>query len=66
MDAIFGTENIEVKATPMSRMAEIAVAQIYPNPTQPRTKFDDDALVELADSIRQLGVIQPVTVKKDG
>ena len=66
MDAIFGTENIEVKATPMSRMAEIAVAQIYPNPTQPRTKFDDDALAELADSIRQLGVIQPVTVKKDG
>lgn len=64
MDAIFGTENIEVKATPMSRMAEIAVAQIYPNPTQPRTKFDDDALAELADSIRQLGVIQPVTVRK--
>ena len=62
LDAIFGTENIEVKATPMSRMAEIAVAQIYPNPTQPRTKFDDDALAELADSIRQLGVIQPVTV----
>ncbi len=66
LDAIFGTENIEVKATPMSRMAEIAVSQIYPNPTQPRTKFDDEALAELADSIRQLGVIQPVTVKKDG
>lgn len=66
MDAIFGTEKVEVKATPMSRMAEIEVSKIYPNPTQPRTKFDDEALAELADSIRQLGVIQPVTVRKDG
>lgn len=64
LDAIFGTEKVEVKATPMSRMAEIEVSKIYPNPTQPRTKFDDEALAELADSIRQLGVIQPVTVKK--
>ena len=37
---------------------------IVPNPTQPRTQFDEEALDELADSIRQLGVIQPVTVKK--
>ncbi len=66
LDAIFGTEKVEVKATPMSRMAEIEVSKIYPNPTQPRTKFDDEALAELADSIRQLGVIQPVTVRKDG
>lgn len=65
MDAIFGTEKIEVKATPMSRMAEIEVSKIYPNPAQPRTRFDDEALAELADSIRQLGVIQPVTVRKD-
>src|SRR5574344_1568895 len=64
LDAIFGMENVEVKATPMSRMAEIAVDAIVPNPTQPRTRFDDETLEELADSIRQLGVIQPITVKK--
>ncbi len=64
LDAIFGAEKLSVKATPMNHMAEIAIGEIIPNPTQPRTKFDDEALQELADSIRQLGVIQPITVKK--
>ena len=64
LDAIFGTEKPTIKATPMNRMDEIAISEIIPNPTQPRTKFDDEALQELADSIRQLGVIQPITVKK--
>jgi ParB family chromosome partitioning protein len=45
-------------------MDEIAISQIIPNPTQPRKRFDDEALQELADSIRQLGVIQPVTLRK--
>ena len=66
LDAIFGTEKATIKATPMNHMAEIAISEIIPNPTQPRTKFDDEALQELADSIRQLGVIQPITVKKAG
>ncbi len=64
LDAIFGSDVIDVKAKPMSQMAEIDIAEIIPNPTQPRTQFDEEALDELADSIRQLGVIQPVTVKK--
>lgn len=64
LDAIFGTEKVSVKATPMNHMDEIAISEIIPNPTQPRTKFDNEALQELADSIRQLGVIQPITVKK--
>ncbi len=64
LDAIFGSEAIDVKLKPMSQMTEIDVADIIPNPTQPRKQFDEEALDELADSIRQLGVIQPVTVKK--
>ena len=64
LDAIFGTDAVDAKLKPMSRMAEIEIADIIPNPTQPRTQFDEEALDELADSIRQLGVIQPVTVKK--
>ena len=64
LDAIFGTEKVTVKATPMNQMAKIAISQIIPNPLQPRTQFDDEALQELADSIKQLGVIQPITVKK--
>ena len=66
LDAIFGSDAdaLDAKLKPMSRMAEIDIARIIPNPTQPRTQFDEEALDELADSIRQLGVIQPVTVKK--
>lgn len=63
LDAIFGGEAPVVKAKPMSQMAEIAVKDIIPNPTQPRREFDEEALAELADSIRTLGIIQPITVK---
>ena len=56
LDAIFGTEKVAVKTTPMTQMTEIAISQIIPNPTQPRTQFDEEALKELSDSIKQLGV----------
>lgn len=67
LDAIFGLDgaNIDVKSTPMSSMREIELSKIIPNPTQPRATFDDEALTELADSIRTLGVIQPITVKRN-
>ena len=66
LDAIFGSDPVDAKLKPMSRMAEIEIADIIPNPTQPRTQFDEEALDELADSIRTLGVIQPITVKRQG
>ena len=65
LDAIFGG-NIEVKAKPLAEMVEIKLSEIIPNPTQPRTEFDEVALDELAESIRQLGLIQPITVKRHG
>jgi ParB family chromosome partitioning protein len=45
---------------------EVSIEDIYPNPTQPRTYFDEKALNELAQSIKNLGVIQPITLRKDG
>jgi len=45
---------------------EIPIEQIRPNPYQPRRVFDEDSLRELADSIRQVGLLQPVIVRKDG
>ncbi len=45
---------------------EIKISQIEINPFQPRKEFDEDALEELASSIRELGVIQPITVRKMG
>ncbi|MET3538584.1 ParB/RepB/Spo0J family partition protein [Chryseobacterium limigenitum] len=47
-------------------IVEVSIEDIYPNPTQPRTYFDEKALNELAQSIKNLGVIQPITLRKDG
>jgi ParB family chromosome partitioning protein len=54
--------------TPASRggVREIEVARIRPNPNQPRIQFDEDALDELADSIRQRGVLQPILLRPEG
>ena len=43
---------------------EIAIGAITPNPRQPRQNFDDDALEELAASIREVGLLQPVVVRR--
>ena len=64
LDAIFGSDHLDARLKPMSEMAQIALGDIIPNPTQPRTQFDEEALDGLADSIRTLGVIQPITVKR--
>ncbi len=50
----------------ISSMSEISVLQIETNPFQPRTRFDEEALQELADSIRVQGIIQPITVRQTG
>jgi ParB family chromosome partitioning protein len=55
---------IEPKA--LHSIAEIKISQIIANPFQPRTEFDDEALEELADSIKVHGIIQPITVRKIG
>ncbi|MBK9148452.1 MAG: ParB/RepB/Spo0J family partition protein [Flavobacteriales bacterium] len=51
---------------PMGGTTMLPVAQIEPNPFQPRAHFSEEALAELAQSIREHGVIQPVTVRKVG
>jgi ParB family chromosome partitioning protein len=51
-------------AKPVSGIAEIPIEEIEVNPFQPRTHFDQDALLELAESIRVHGIIQPITVRR--
>ena len=51
---------------PLSGMNEIEVGKIVANPWQPRSHFDEEKLDELAASIREIGVIQPLTVRKNG
>src|SRR6478736_5673453 len=45
---------------------EIEIARIRPNPNQPRVQFDEEALDELADSIRERGVLQPILLRPEG
>ena len=62
LDALIDTS--EVKTEGSSNLSEIAISQIEPNPNQPRREFDEEALQELANSIREIGIIQPVTVRQ--
>lgn len=50
----------------VGNIVEVSIEDIYPNPSQPRTYFDEKALAELAESIKTLGIIQPITLRKDG
>lgn len=65
LDALFGT-NAQQQATPMAEMSEVAINLIAPNPQQPRTQFDEESLSELASSIAELGIIQPITLRRSG
>jgi ParB family chromosome partitioning protein len=51
---------------PGARFAEIPVSAIVPNPRQPRQAFDEEAMEELAASIREVGLLQPVVVRELG
>ncbi|MCQ2350982.1 MAG: ParB/RepB/Spo0J family partition protein [Paludibacteraceae bacterium] len=56
----------EVQTSGSSQISEIALDLIEANPNQPRTTFDEEALDELAASIKELGVVQPVTLRELG
>lgn len=56
-------EKKEVKEN-VSRETLLPLIKIEPNRAQPRTRFDEDALQELADSIKQYGIIEPIVVQK--
>jgi len=48
------------------RYAEVALEEVSPNPLQPRMKFNPDSIEELAQSMRETGVIQPILVVPEG
>ena len=62
LDALISNE--EVKTSGSSNIGEIELSKISANPNQPRREFDPIALQELADSIAEVGVIQPITLRK--
>lgn len=64
LDALISTP--EVRTEGSSSIKEIQISSIRPNPDQPRREFDEASLLELANSINQLGIVQPITVRDMG
>lgn len=62
LDALISTEDVRPQGS--STINEIPVSQIEANPNQPRREFDQNALLELANSIREIGIIQPITLRQ--
>jgi ParB family chromosome partitioning protein len=62
LDALIDTGDIQTQGT--SNLNEIAISLIESNPNQPRREFDESALKELAASIREIGIITPITLRQ--
>lgn len=63
LGALINTNDIESAS---NKIHEVDINKINPNKNQPRRTFDEDSLRELAESIEEIGIIQPLTVKKNG
>lgn len=64
LDALLDTS--EVNTGGSSNIGEVDVMLIKPNPDQPRREFNEESLCELADSIAQIGIVQPITLRDTG
>ena len=62
LDALISTNDVQTEGS--STINEIDVARIVPNPNQPRRDFDEESLQELAGSIAEIGIVQPITLRK--
>ena len=62
LDALISTESVRPQGS--STINEIPLEQIEANPNQPRREFDEEALQELANSINEIGIIQPITLRQ--
>ena len=72
LEQLFNNENFDldtfeknvIESTPKEEIVEISLDELRPNPYQPRKLFDDEALQELCESIKEHGVFQPIIVKR--
>ena len=62
LDALIDTSDIQTQGS--SNLNEISLSLIDPNPNQPRREFDENAMKELSASIREIGIITPVTLRQ--
>ena len=64
LDALFGPTPVEEQQQENDVLRNLKITEVEPNRNQPRKRFDEDALEELANSIQEYGLIQPIVVTK--
>lgn len=64
LDALLSMDSIETEGS--SSINEVELSKIHVNPNQPRREFNQESLQELADSIKEIGIIQPITLREEG
>ena len=64
LDALFGPAPVEEQMSENDILKNLKITEVEPNRNQPRKKFDEEALEELANSIKEYGLIQPIVVAK--
>ncbi len=62
LDALISTDDVNPQGS--SSINEVEIKKIFANPNQPRREIDQNALQELADSIAQIGIVQPITLRQ--
>ena len=65
LDALISIDDTTPKEFAPSSINEIEISQIHANPSQPRHDFDQQAIEDLAASIKQIGIIQPITLRQE-
>lgn len=72
LEQLFNSDNLDIESmerqiyetTSKEEIMELDISELRPNPYQPRKVFKDESLTELANSIKEHGVFQPIIVKK--
>ena len=65
LDALFGPTPVEEQQQENDVLRNLKITEVEPNRNQPRKKFDEEALEELSNSIKEYGLIQPIVVSKE-
>nr|WP_054674459.1 ParB/RepB/Spo0J family partition protein [Veillonella denticariosi] len=64
IDSLIGMESVEAALGGEKEIHELPISEVVPNVDQPRKNFDEDSLATLAESIKNLGIFQPIVVRK--
>ncbi len=65
-ESVSDNESVNISTDDKNVVIEADINKIEPNKNQPRTSFDEEKIAELAESIKEIGIVQPIVVKKNG